>query len=51
MENFNTFAAFITALQAELNSTTVAMTLTVEGIYAAAGNTIAATSVTIYGNI
>ena len=49
--NFNTFANFITAVKAEFNGTTVAMTLTPEGMYTAAGNTIASTSVTIYLNI
>jgi hypothetical protein len=51
VENFNTFADFITALQTELNGTTVATTITAEGIYTLAGNTIASTSVTIYLNI
>ncbi len=51
VENFNTFATFIIALQAELNGKTVAMMLAAERIYTAAGHTIAATSVTIYRNI
>jgi hypothetical protein len=50
VENFNTFANFITALQAELNGTTVATTVTAEGIFTAAGSTLAATSVTVYLN-
>jgi hypothetical protein len=48
VENFNTFADFTTALQGELKGTTVATTITAEGIYTAAGSTLAATSVTVY---
>ncbi len=50
VENFNTFANFITALQAELNGTTIATTVTAEGIFTAAGSTLAATSVKVYLN-
>ena len=47
VENFNTFADFVTALTKELNGTAVATTITAEGIYTASGTTLAATSVTI----
>ncbi|MFI4890456.1 MAG: hypothetical protein ACHQIL_07985 [Steroidobacterales bacterium] len=51
VENFNTFAAFATALQGELNGTTVATAITAEGIYTSTGTTLAATSVTVNLNI
>jgi Domain of unknown function (DUF4382) len=51
VESFNTFAAFTTQLQAELDGTRVATTITAEGIYTASGTTLAATSVTITLNI
>lgn len=47
VENFNSFANFITALQGELTGSTLATTITAEGIYATAGNTLTATSVTV----
>jgi hypothetical protein len=51
VENFNTFAGFIAQLQAELQGTTVATTITAEGIYTSSGTTLAATSITISLNI
>ena len=51
VENFNTFTDFTAALTNELHGTTVATTITAEGIYTASGTTVAATSVTITLNI
>jgi hypothetical protein len=51
VEIFNTFAGFITALQTELNGTTVATMMTAEGIYTSASTTLSATSVTVYLDI
>ncbi len=48
VDNFNTFASFITALQAALNGTTVVTSMTAEGIYTASNATLSATSVTVY---
>jgi hypothetical protein len=47
VENFNTFAAFATQLQSELNGTTVVTLITADGIYTAAGAILAATNVTV----
>jgi hypothetical protein len=51
IDNFNTFTDFITALQADLNGTTLATSMTVQGVYTATSYTINATNVTIYLNI
>jgi hypothetical protein len=51
VENFNTFDAFATQLQSELDGTTVATAITAEGVFTAAGATLAATNVTVYLNI
>ncbi len=47
IENFNTYDAFITQLQAELNGTTLATALTAVGQYTAASSSFAATSITL----
>jgi hypothetical protein len=47
VENFNTFAAFATALGAELNGTTAATSITAEGLYTAGGSTFAASGVIV----
>jgi len=51
IDNYNTFADFITALQADLNGTTLATSMTVQGVYTAASYLITANNVTIYLNI
>ncbi len=48
INNFNTFADFISALQADLNGTTLATGMTVTGVYTATSYTLTATSVTVY---
>jgi hypothetical protein len=51
IDNYNTFADFITALQSDLNGTTLATSMTVQGMYTAASYLITANNVTIYLNI
>jgi hypothetical protein len=51
IDNYDTFADFITALQADLNGTTLATSMTVQGVYTAASYLITANNVTIYLNI
>jgi len=51
VENFNTFAAFATQLQSELNGTTVVTLITADGVYTPAGAILTATSVTVDLNI
>jgi hypothetical protein len=48
IDNFNTFADFITALQADLNGTTLATGMTVQGVYTTTSYTLTATNVTVY---
>jgi hypothetical protein len=48
IDNFNTFSDFITALQSELNGTTLATGMTVEGVYTTTSYTLTATNVTVY---
>jgi hypothetical protein len=50
MENFNTYAAFIARLQAELNGTTLATGVTAVGQYTASTFTFTATSITLFLN-
>jgi hypothetical protein len=50
MENFNTYAAFIARLQAELNGTTLATGVTAVGQYTASTFTLTATSITLFLN-
>jgi hypothetical protein len=50
MESFDTYAAFITQLQAELNGTVLATGLTAVGPYTASSYTLAASSITIFLN-
>jgi hypothetical protein len=50
IENFDTYAAFITQLQAELNGTTLATGMTALGQYTATGSSFSATSITIFLN-
>ncbi len=50
VENFNTFAEFVTALQTELNGTTAATALTADGLYTPSSETLSANSVSIYLN-
>ncbi len=47
VENFNTFLAFATQLQNELNGTTVVTLITADGIYTAAGAILTATNITV----
>ncbi len=47
IENFNTFTAFATQLQNELNGTTVVTLITADGIYTAAGAILTASNVTV----
>jgi hypothetical protein len=47
VENFDTYAAFITALQSYLNGTNVATNLTAEGLYSASDYTFTATGITV----
>lgn len=51
IDNYNTFADFITALQSDLNGTTVATGMTVQGVYTTTSYTLTATNVTIALNI
>jgi len=51
IDNYNTFADFITALQSALNGSTLATSMSVQGVYTSASTTITATNVTIYLNI
>ena len=51
VENFNTFATFVTALQAELNGTTAALSLSAEGTYASSGTTFTATGIIVSLNL
>jgi hypothetical protein len=50
IENFDTYAAFIAQLQAELNGTTLATGMTALGQYTATGSSFSATSITIFLN-
>jgi hypothetical protein len=50
MENFNTYAAFITQLQTELNGTILATGITAVGQYTASNFTLSATSITLFLN-
>ncbi len=50
MESFDTYAAFITQLQTELNGSTLATGLTAVGPYTGSSFTIAASSITIFLN-
>jgi hypothetical protein len=50
VENFNTYAAFITQLQTELNGTTLATGMTATGTYAASTAAFSATGVTLFLN-
>jgi len=47
VENFNTYVAFITQLQTELNGTNLATGMTAQGLYTASGISFAATSITL----
>lgn len=49
-ESFNTYAAFITQLQTELNGTTLATGITAVGQYTASTFTLSATSITVFLN-
>ncbi len=49
-ENFNTYAAFITALQSELKGSTLATGVTAVGQYTGSTFTLAATSITLFLN-
>ena len=49
-ENFNTYSAFIAALQAELKGATLATGVTAVGQYTASTFTLAATSITLFLN-
>jgi hypothetical protein len=50
MENFNTYAAFITQLQTELNGTVLATGITAVGQYTASTFSFTATSITLFLN-
>jgi hypothetical protein len=50
VDNFNTFAAFVAALQSDLNGTTLAYNLTAEGHFSAADGTFTATVISVYLN-
>jgi hypothetical protein len=50
-DSYHTFTNFITALQSDLNGTTLATAMTVEGIYTSASYPLTAASVTVYLNI
>ncbi len=50
VENFNTYAAFITQLQTELNGTTLATGMTATGTYTASTAAFAATGITLFLN-
>jgi len=47
IENFNTYVAFITQLQTELNGAALATGMTAEGVYTASGISFAATNITL----
>jgi hypothetical protein len=51
IDSYDSFTDFVTALQADLNGTTLATSMTVQGVYTATSYTITATNVTIYLNI
>ncbi len=51
IDSYNTFTDFINALQSDLNGTTLATGMTVQGIYTSASYTLTANSVTVYLNI
>jgi hypothetical protein len=51
IDNFNTFADFITALQSDLNGATLATGMSVQGVYTTTSYTLTATNVTVYLNI
>jgi hypothetical protein len=46
-ENFNTYSAFITQLQTELNGSTLAIALTAVGQYTTASYTFSASSISL----
>jgi hypothetical protein len=48
IENFNTYAAFITQLQTELTGTTLATGMTATGQYTTSSSSFAATSITVF---
>jgi hypothetical protein len=50
MENFNTYAAFITQLQTELNGTVLATGITAVGQYTVSTSAFSATSITVFLN-
>jgi hypothetical protein len=50
MENFNTYAAFITQLQTELNGTVLATGITAVGQYTVSSSSFSATSITVFLN-
>ena len=50
IDDFDTFAAFVSALQTDLNGATAATALTADGQYTAATRTLAANSITVYLN-
>jgi len=50
VENFNTYAAFITQLQTELNGTTLATGMTATGTYTASTAGFSATGITLFLN-
>jgi hypothetical protein len=50
VDNFNSYADFITALQTDLNGVTVATGMTAEGQYAASSGTLTAAAITLYLN-
>jgi hypothetical protein len=50
IENFNTYDAFVTQLQSELNGTALVTGLTAVGQYTAATVSFAATSITLTFN-
>jgi hypothetical protein len=50
VENFNTYDAFITQLQTELNGTTLATGMTASGTYTVSGSAFAATAITLFLN-
>jgi len=47
VENFDTYDAFVTQLQSELNGTTLATGMTAVGPYTAASYSLAASSITL----
>jgi hypothetical protein len=47
VENFNTYAAFITALQSELTGAVLATGMTAGGLYTASTYSFSATSITV----